>query len=85
MKKLLLTTVALTALFGDAAFATNDPNYPGAVQKGTGSPFVSAETGIPIILPFVSDRTARRYAPRTGFQPGPFHESGPDDKVEWRR
>ena len=40
MKKLLLTTVAFTALFNATAFA-GDPSYPGNIERGTrGSPQV---------------------------------------------
>jgi hypothetical protein len=76
VKKLLLTTVAFTTLFSGAAFAQT-------VVRGTAQAYYAAEQGgIPYVMPFVSDRTARRVR---NFQPGPFHESGPDDKVEWRR
>ena len=38
MKKLLITTIAFTALVSGAAFA-DDPSYPGAIERGRlGSP-----------------------------------------------
>ena len=81
MKKLLITTVAFTALFSAAAYA--DEHDGTLAWRGTAGAYIATEKGgIPYIMPFVSDRTYKR---SRNFQPGPFRELGANDKVEWRR
>jgi hypothetical protein len=94
VKKLLVSTVAFTALFGSAALAQKTTTFSGITSTAAGIAIGETTTkeasvgdwmparSVPYIMAFVSDRTYRR---ERNFRPGPFHELGEDDKVEWRR
>jgi len=68
--KLLLATTAAIVLFTGMAHADDGSG----VSRGTSAVVIPTPSGVPYIMPFVSDRTAQRNRPRNNFQPGPFRE-----------
>ncbi len=65
------TSVIIAVLLSTAAYAEGDDGS--LVTRGT-SGVVIGTPAMPYIMPFVSDRTARRLRPIKNWQPGPFHE-----------
>lgn len=80
MKRLLIATVAFTALFSGVAYADYDNGS--IVTRGTSRAWTPTADGVPYIIPLGSNRTHRR---ERNFQPGPFHELDANEKVEWRQ
>lgn len=59
----LFNTIAIVVISFGAAVVTADagsPDYPGAIEQGTSKAFTPDANGVPYIMPWVSDRTARQ-------------------------